>query len=74
MPEPGQYLGLGIFGTHAATPDLGVIQEEQLNVITLMMVTMRRMKMRITRRRMMRMRKGSSSEQTVGCNIVNLRR
>ena len=31
MIKPGQYLGLGIFGTHAATPDLGVIQEEQLN-------------------------------------------
>ena len=47
MIKPGQYLGLGIFGTHAATPDLGVIQEEQLNVISLMMVTMRRMRVRL---------------------------
>ena len=38
---------MGIFGTHAATPDLGVIQEEQLNVISLMMVTMRRMRVRL---------------------------
>ena len=62
MPEPGQYLGLGIFGTHAATPDLGVIQEEQLNVISLMMMMMiiwmrmRMMGIRVTIRGMMRMK------------------
>ena len=62
MRKPGQYLGLGIFGTHAATPDLGVIQEEQLNVISLMMMMMiiwmrmRMMGIRVTIRGMMRMR------------------
>ena len=62
MRKPGQYLGLGIFGTHAATPDLGVIQEEQLNVISLMMMMMiiwmrmRMMGIRVTIRGMMRMK------------------
>ena len=53
---------MGIFGTHAATPDLGVIQEEQLNVISLMMMMMiiwmrmRMMGIRVTIRGMMRMK------------------